>query len=167
MSRKHGNVVWKDVDLTCSLLRLIIPESSMSCSVEMLLLLLWGSEEPQSTRIHREYVIRTPRASCSSLSSSYRASERLDEVSQQSHPAEAWKLDARPHAHDVIKERARDQQEWFAVSASAPFSINISLLSLSVLFIHVILSVSGMFNCLLLSLLLHTPAASLNLVSCV
>lgn len=109
----HGteNISLKGYEyLTCSLLRLIIPESSMSCPLEMLLLrLLCRLEEPQSARVHRDFVIRTPRVSCSSLSSSYRVSERLEEEDSQDHNtripkkslnAQRW-THSRPHARDV------------------------------------------------------------------
>jgi len=154
MSRKH----W-DVYLTCSLLRLIIPESSMSRPLEMLLsLLLCGSEEAQSARVHRDFVIGTPRVSCSSLSSSYRGWRVWEagggDSHQHSHPEEESEtlLDSRPHARDVNRGTcARSTRISLRARASAPFNISINIsrslsLSLSVVHSYHPLFLSGMLK---------------------
>ncbi len=131
----------KGACLTWSRLRRIIPESSMSSPAEEI---SGGSRSrrAQCARIHRDTVIR--------LIPSVRGAGRgvATLASRRRRPSAG---------RDVIKESARDQHEWLAASASAPFSIPPSV---SVLFIHVILSVPGMFNCLLLSLLPHINTAA-------
>ncbi len=97
----------KGACLTWSRLRRIIPESSMSSPAEEI---SGGSRSrrAQCARIHRDTVIR--------LIPSVRGAGRgvATLASRRRRPSAGC---------DVIKDRARDQHEWLAASASAPFSI--------------------------------------------